>query len=362
MLEQLARYAGVRTRRPATATFADMFAARLGSLSPEAHRLLETLAICGRPMASDVVCDASRVAGERQSLIATLRASRFIRSSGSSGWIETYHDRIRECSPRPSLLTPAKSTAAWWRCWSSGSDDCEALFEHYHGAGDTEHAAIQAGRAGDKSGTALAFDRAASLHQHALSWDLGPFRERGGKDLRARERRPSDRGRCEAYMQAAAGADDLQRVELQRRGAEQFLIGGHIDRGRDLIRTMLADLGMSVPRSPRAALLPLLWRRARLRWRGLHFTSRRPTRSTPTPPARGRLLVRGDGIVARGHDQRGRDQRTPSARGARCRGALPSRARDGARVDGEGGLSERSSARAGGSSSSRKNWRRASAT
>jgi len=37
---------------------------------------------------------------------------------------------------------------------------------------------------------------------------------------------------------------------------------------------MLADLGMTAPRSPRAALLPLLWRRARLRWRGLHFTSR----------------------------------------------------------------------------------------
>jgi eukaryotic-like serine/threonine-protein kinase len=29
-----------------------------------------------------------------------------------------------------------------------------------------------------------------------------------------------------------------------------------------------------LPRTPRAALLPLLWRRARLRWRGLHFVSR----------------------------------------------------------------------------------------
>ena len=157
-----------------------------------------------------------------------------------------------------------------------GSDDCEALFEHYHGAGDTEHAAIQAGRAGDKSGTALAFDRAASFYQHALalapaSSSASPWRERLATAL-ANAGRPAEA--AEAYMQAAAGADDLQRVELQRRGAEQFLIGGHIDRGRDLIRTMLADLGMSVPRSPRAALLPLLWRRARLRWRGLHFTSR----------------------------------------------------------------------------------------
>jgi hypothetical protein len=63
-------------------------------------------------------------------------------------------------------------------------------------------------------------------------------------------------------------------VELQRRGAEQFLIGGHIDRGLDLIRTMLASMGMGAPRSPRAALLSLLWRRARLRWRGLRFVAR----------------------------------------------------------------------------------------
>ena len=113
VLEQLARYAGVAMPRPGRPpTFADMFAARLGSLSPEAHRLLETLAICGRPMASDVVCDASRVAGERQSLIATLRASRFIRSSGSSERIETYHDRIRDVLTATSCLTPPRKSTA----------------------------------------------------------------------------------------------------------------------------------------------------------------------------------------------------------------------------------------------------------
>ena len=156
------------------------------------------------------------------------------------------------------------------------SDDCEALFEHYRGAGDAENAAIQAGLAGEKAGAALAFDRAASFYRHALA--LSPasaaahaWRE-GLATALANAGRPAEA--AEAYLRAAAGAGDLQRVELQRRGAEQFLIGGHIDRGLDLIRTMLANMGMSVPRSPRAALLPLLWRRARLRWRGLHFVSR----------------------------------------------------------------------------------------
>ena len=127
-----------------------------------------------------------------------------------------------------------------------------------------------------KADNALAFDRAASFYQHALTLSpaspaAGSWRE-GLATALANAGRPADA--AEAYLRAATGADRFRRVELQRRGAEQFLIGGHIDRGLDLIRTMSADMGMSVPRSPRAALLPLLWRRARLRWRGLRFVSR----------------------------------------------------------------------------------------
>jgi serine/threonine protein kinase len=279
VLEQLARYAGLRIPGPGQPpTFADMFAARLESLSPDAHRLLETLAICGRPMPSDVVCDASGVAGERQSLIATLRASRFIRSSGSSERIETYHDRIREVLT--ANIAPDAAGEIHGRIVkvliARGSDDCEALFEHYHGAGDKDNAAIQAGLAGDKAATSLAFDRAASFYRHAValapaSSPVGLWKE-GFASALANAGRPTEA--AAAYMQAAAGATGAQRVELQRRGAEQFLVGGYIDRGLDQIRTMLADLGMKVPGSPRAALLPLLWRRARLRWRGLHFASR----------------------------------------------------------------------------------------
>ena len=62
----------------------------------KAQRFLETLVICGRPMAPALICDACGIAGERQSLVAMLRASHFIRSSGSSERVETYHDRIRE--------------------------------------------------------------------------------------------------------------------------------------------------------------------------------------------------------------------------------------------------------------------------
>jgi hypothetical protein len=123
---------------------------------------------------------------------------------------------------------------------------------------------------------ALAFDRAAFLYRHALA--LAPASsavhawEGGLANALANAGRPAEAG--EVYLRAAAGAGHPQRVELERRGAEQFLIAGDIDRGLDHIRAVLAGMGMSVPRSPRAALLSLLWRRARLRWRGLRFVPR----------------------------------------------------------------------------------------
>ena len=280
VLEQLARYAGVNRMQPSRGpTFAEMFDTRLGALSSDARRFLETLAICGRPMAPELICAACGVARARQSLVAMLRSSHFIRSSGSSERIETYHDRIREvlaAQIAPDAVRRIHGLMVQTLV-EKRSDDCEALFEHYRGAGDHENASIQAGLAAAKAGTALAFDRAVFFYRHALA--LTPassaahaWRE-GLANALANAGRPAEAG--EAYLRAVAGAGHPQRVELQRRGAEQFLIGGHIDRGLDLIRTMLADMGVGVPRSPRAALLSLLWQRARLRWRGLHFVPRR---------------------------------------------------------------------------------------
>ena len=279
VLEQLARYAGGRWREPTHApTFDEMFAARLDALAPEARGFLETLAVCSRPMAVDLVCDGCGIGRERQSLVAMLRALRFIRSSGSSERLETYHDRIRD------VLTAAIAADDLRRIHGRmvrallerGGDDCEALFDHYRGAGDAPNAAIQAGIAGEKAGAALAFDRAATFYGHALtlgpdSPSAGAWRE-GLATALANAGRPAEA--AEAFLTAAAATGPVRRIELQRRGAEQFLIGGHIDRGLDLIREMSTSMGLHVPGTPRAALLPLLWQRARLWWRGLHFVSR----------------------------------------------------------------------------------------
>jgi serine/threonine protein kinase len=266
VLEQLALSRGVS------------FHARFAALSPQARLFLEALAICGRPMAPEIVCDACDITSDRQALVVRLRVSRFIRSSGSSDRVETYHDRIREALA--NRLVPDALRDVHRRLVSSlvarHSDDCEALFEHYRGAGEMEQASVQAGLAAEKASAALAFDRAASFYRHAL--DLAPSTDRVTRwrealaAALANAARPAEA--ADEYLRAAEGATHARRVELQGRAAEQFLTGGHIDQGLDLIRSVLASVGVSFASSPRMAAIRLVWRRLRLGWRGLGFVPR----------------------------------------------------------------------------------------
>ena len=280
LLEQLALHAGVTDRATSESyTFGAMFDARLSALGQDARGFLETLAICGRPMAPEVVCDACGIARDKQSLVVMLRASHLIRSSGSSARVETYHDRIREVLA--GRLEHGTVRQIHGRMAAAlvarRSDDCEALFEHYRGAGDPERASTHAGLAAEKAGAALAFDRAASFYRHAL--ELSPSSSGGHAWREGLATALTNAGRpaeaAEAYLHAAAGAGRARQVELQRRAAEQFLTGGHIDRGLDVIRRVLESVGLSLAGSPRTAMVRLLWRRARLAWRGLDFVTRR---------------------------------------------------------------------------------------
>jgi tetratricopeptide (TPR) repeat protein len=278
-LEQLARYAVTREEHPEGGpTFAAMFETRVGSLPDAARRFLHTLVVCGRPMSPELVSEASGLARDARSLVASLRTTHFIRSSGSSERVEVYHDRIRETLA--AQLSPQETRRIHARVADTlvgnAIDDPEALFEHYQGADDHVHASIQAGRAAERAAAALAFERAALFYSHAL--DLAPTSPAAPEWKEARARALADAGRpaeaAEAYLRAVPASGPGKRVELQQRGAEQFLIGGHIDRGLDLIRTVLAGMGVGMPRSPRAAFLSMLWLRERLRWRGIRFVAR----------------------------------------------------------------------------------------
>ncbi len=278
VLEELARFtsaaAGPVNQAP---TFAVAFDHRMAALPASVRGFLETLALCGRPMAPEIICAACGIARDRQSLIVMLRASQLIRSSGSSARVETYHDRIREVLAAGLDAGEAKRRHARLAAVlvASRSEDCEALFEHYRGADDRDRAVEQAELAAAKASAALAFDRAASLYGAALALAPGaaavPVWREGLATALANAGRPAEA--AEAYL-AAAEVNSHRQVEFRRRAAEQLLTGGHIDRGLELIRRVLESVGLRLAATPRRALVSLVWRRLRLIWRGTGFTSR----------------------------------------------------------------------------------------
>ena len=227
VLEQLARYAGVDRTEPSRApTFAEMFETRLAALSPDARRFLETLAICGRPMAPRAHLRGVRHRRASGSLcVAMLRSSHFIRSSGSSERVETYHDRIREVVAAQMAPDAGQRLHALMvqTLVERGSDDCEALFEHYRGAGDPENASIQASRSAAKASAALAFDRAASFYRHALALTpaspSAPAWREGLADALANAGRPAEAARAYLARRGGSRASSPRRAAAARRRA-----------------------------------------------------------------------------------------------------------------------------------------------
>ncbi len=279
-LEELTRYA-LSSGRSTTAglSLGEMIIARLAQQPPAARQLLETLSIAGRPLRPEVAAQASGITIDEAPLIASLRAGRFLRSGGTTQQLELYHDRIRE-----TLVTRLDGAAIRQihrrlaeTLTARGHDDPEILFEHFLGAGETELAATLATLAAKRAVSALAFDRAAHFYRKAIDLapvagtDLLPLQIHLGEAL-ANAGRPAEAAAI--YRAAATKAEANQALELQRRAAEQLLVGGHINEGLDVLRGVLAVVGFKLAPNQQRALLSLLRQRAQLRLRGFKFTER----------------------------------------------------------------------------------------
>ncbi len=254
---------------------------RIGRLPAEAISLLEVLAVAGQPLRQAIACRAADAGALGFSGLALLRAQHLIRGTGlgSLDEVETYHDRIRETVvnhlPPERRVEVSRRLAA--ELEQAEGADPETLGVHFEGAGDLTTAghyyALSAGEASE----ALAFDRAVKLYRRALELGtadldttrqirtcLGDALANVGRSVEA----------AQAYLQAAAGANQLELIELERRAGYQYLVSGHIDEGLAAFGAILDRVGLSLPRTPRRALLRLLQSRARLRLRGLRFRER----------------------------------------------------------------------------------------
>ncbi|HVQ38825.1 MAG TPA: protein kinase, partial [Pyrinomonadaceae bacterium] len=280
LLEQLARYASTSDQTATTGiTLAMMLDERLRHMPAGARQFVDALAVAGRPINPEVVYQAAELSGDEQPLVSSLRAAQFLRTGGAEHTLELYHDRIRHTLA--SQLDPKKITQIHRRLAQAiegrGLDDPEALFEHYLGAGERVRAASHAAVAAKKAASALAFDRAAGFYRRAL--ELAPARgaelvelKRGLADALVNAGRPAEA--AQAYLEVAEVASAAHSLEFKRRAAQQLLMGGHIKEGLELIRTVLAAVGFTLPAGPKRALFSLLLKRIQIRLRGLSFTER----------------------------------------------------------------------------------------
>ncbi|MDZ4674843.1 MAG: protein kinase [Gemmatimonadota bacterium] len=293
LMEQLAQQAATMDHVSAsegddTLRLERVIARRLSGLDPESRRLLEVIAVAGRPIELQLANQAAGLDPREESAVGVLQAERWVRSRVGEGQdiLETYHDRIRETvvGLLAEAVVPAYHNRIASALQASGVADPETLAEHYFSAGDLELAARHAVRAADLATEALAFDRAAKLYLMAI--DKGRLEPAAAAmarvklaDALANAGRGAEAAR--AYLTAAAEAAPKEGLSLTRKAGEQFLISGMIQEGLDALRTVLGQVGIRFPASARRALVSLLIRRARLWVRGLKFTPRRASEIAP---------------------------------------------------------------------------------
>jgi serine/threonine protein kinase len=290
LVEELVGSVGLRGRSTpvqnatddiATITLDQMVTGRLDALPDHVRRLLEVIAISGRPLRVSVAGDASGVLDATDEAIAVLRTRRFVRAGLRDGHevIEVIQSRIRETIVEQlGSAAVREHHARLARALEATPDaDVEALAAHLLGAGEKERAAQFIERAAEQAVEKLAFDQAAQLL--GLTLETFPASSEDGRRLRKRlgevlelAGRSAEAGHV--YLEAAEGASALEKADLQRAAAEQFHASGLMDEGTRVLHEVLSAVAMRAPRSSVSALLWLTAYRLRLRVFGVRFRER----------------------------------------------------------------------------------------
>jgi|CZKU01.1.fsa_nt_gi serine/threonine protein kinase/tetratricopeptide (TPR) repeat protein len=281
----------VRSNRGADATGAgtlsvltidQMVAERCKRLPEDARRLLEIVAVGGRPLAVQVVADAARII-DVDDIIALAVSRNFVRTGWRDGheMVEMSHDRIRDAVVGRLSASALRGHHARLAnvLESTAGADLEAVAVHLQGAGDTHRAATFAERAAEQAAAKLAFEQAIRLYRMAIEKTAASPLDARRLHLRlAQVLEWAGRGTeaAHVYLRAAEDAPALQRVDIERAAGEQLLTCGRIDEGVAVLDRILASVRMGRPRSALTAIVWLLLFRLYLRVRGLRFVERDP--------------------------------------------------------------------------------------
>lgn len=280
LIAELVRAAMGHPTAPERVSMGDVVRLRRSRLAADAMALLEVLSVSDRPLSQAVLCRALRRSeAEVEGCLGILRqehlASSALTRQGSA--FEIFHDRIRQAilesidEERRTRLHAALAEAL-----VEAEADPETVFRHYLHSHNAEAAALWAERAGDRAALGTAFEQAAELYQAAV--ELTESRTKVGTPVR--------RKLAQALVQAGRGAEAAEcYLVLYRSGAkdadvlhrlagQQFLRAGRIREGMEILGQALTHAALPYPKTPQSAVASLLWRRARLRLRGLEYRER----------------------------------------------------------------------------------------
>jgi len=281
LLVQLAQHLQSGEALDGTVRFEELVRARTARLSARSVRLLEVVAVAGKPLGKDIAREAAGLDALDDAL-APLVAGQLLRTSRAHGrdTVECYHDRIRETVV--GLLEASRASAHHAQLARTlearGAEDPEALALHYDAAGQRERAGVWTAVAADRAAAALAFDHAAHLYRRALLWKPVGDEERRdlhGKLAAALASAGHGHEAAQAYLVAAAGATRELAQERRQLAAQQFLRAGYVDEGEAVLKQVLAQAGLQrPPETARGILTGIVWQRLRIRMRGYGFVER----------------------------------------------------------------------------------------
>ncbi|MBI4853800.1 MAG: protein kinase [Acidobacteria bacterium] len=257
---------------------------RVLQLPIAARKLLEVIAVAGRPILRQIAKRAASLQQEELLAITTLRAQhliRFLENPSQNDEVETYHDRIREAI----IHNLSKETQQNYHSRLAieletiPEIDPEILVVHFLQAGNQEKTAKYAFDAGEKANQTLAFDRASHFYQICLNLNSENMTALELKTLHlklAEVLASAGRSAEAAYMFLAASENSSSEewLDLQRRAGEQYLVAGLINDGLSIFFTILHALGMILPETPKEALEAVIVLRKQIECKGLVFNER----------------------------------------------------------------------------------------
>jgi hypothetical protein len=254
---------------------------RVANLGGDAQRVLELVAVHGRPVSTSILQHSAGLSDDLDSLVNTLRGGRFVRLAARDGleMVETTHDRIKETVvgrlPAETVREHHRRLAVAYE--SQERIEPEAIVGHWFEAGEPERAARYAERAAENAAEKLAFDQAVHLYRLTL----GALPPKSPEARRVRVRLAETLGwagrgaeSARLYLEAARDASAYESAALERAGANQLLLCGQIEQGALILRRSLAQIARGAPSSAWSALFWLIFYSVQLRFIGLRFVER----------------------------------------------------------------------------------------